>query len=161
MTINQILVWDAPDQFAFICCNTIHETQPDSELGCPRPISFDFLLNLKWKSSRLWCPRPIFLDFLLTFKIKSSSFCSGLAQTNFHISSVIIEIKINQILFWGAQNQFPLIFYEHLNESQSDSALACPRQFVFEFLLKSTWKSIRFCSVVSLTNFHWFSNKMI
>ena len=37
-------------------------------------------------------------------------------------------MKIDQILLWGAPDQFPLILYHNLNENQPDSALGWPRQ---------------------------------
>ena len=173
MNINQILLCGDSDQFPLIFYYRLYENQSDFYLGWPIPISLISLLAFEWKSIRFrsGVPQSSF-DFLLTCKWKSARFCYGLTQTNFLWCSVKIQMKANWTLLWASPEQVPLIFYQHLNKNQSDSALGWPRpisfNLVFNFyenqpdpalgwprpssseLLKSKWKSFRFCRYVCL-----------
>lgn len=138
MKIKHSLFCGAADQFLLNLYNKLYENLLNFGFGWPRPISF---------------------DFILTFKCKSIRFYSVVPQTNFLWISISIQLKINQILFWVAPDEFPLIFYQNLEWKATRFCLGCPRQISFVFLLSFMWKSIKFCFGLAQTNFLWFARK--
>ena len=87
--IQQILLWAGPERIQWFFYEDLNENRSDCALGCPRPISLDFLLTFKWRLNR---------------------FCFALPQTTFFLFSSKIWMKIHQILLWGVSDYFPMIF---------------------------------------------------
>ena len=67
-------------------------------------------------------------------------------------------MRFRQNLLKAAPAKCSLIFCDSLNESPLDSALGYPRTSSLDYLVKSKWRLIRFCSGVAQIDFIYFIN---